>query len=241
MNRLIYITILVTLLTIRTQAQNSDTLVASMKQYADMELPPLDILLENAQNSSTIEYYNTLIEQEQSILKTEQKDWLKYLKIDGIYRYGINATQASGDPSSTTVLTNDPQGWFNVGASLSIPLNELFDRGERTKRQKLKIQSINQQQTAAYEQLKLEIISIYIQAEKELALLKLKVEEAAIANMQYRETENDFINGRISAKELSAQKALQSVAIENYMDSKYQLKNLLFKLEILTQTKIIHR
>lgn len=206
-----------------------------------MELPPLNILLENAQNVSSIEYYDYLIEHEQSQMKSDKRDWLKYLKVDGIYRYGINASQPATNDGGALMLSNSPQSWYNIGATLSIPIDDVFNRGERSKRQRLKIESINQQKATAYENLKIDIIEIYTDAEKELVALKLKAEEIALINIQYRESENDFINGKITAKELSSQKSLQSAAIQNYMNSKFKLKNALLKLEILTHTQIISK
>lgn len=232
---------LIALFVFKTQAQNSDTIITSIKQYSEMELPPLNILLENAQNTPSIEYYDYLIEQEQSQMKSDKRDWLKYLKVDGIYRYGINATQPSADEGGSLILSNSPQSWYNIGATVSIPLDDVFDRGEKSKRQKLKIESINQQKATTYELLKLDIIEIYTAAEKELMTLKLKVEEVALVDIQYRESENEFINGKITAKELSAQKSLQSATIQSYMDSKFKLRNALLKLEILTHTQIINK
>jgi hypothetical protein len=208
-------------------------------EYARIDLPPLSVLFENASNAASVEYYSSLKKEEESALSSEKKNWLKYLRVEGLYRYGINAVQSMDGGNAIIVPKKDPQDWYNVGVSLSIPLDDLFDRRNKVKRQRIRIQSIESQETIAYEQLKMDIINLYTQTKNELDVLKLKVESLTFAKSNYKQSEIDFVNNKITAQDLSAQKELYNNALMNYLNTKYAIENLLLRLEIVSQTNII--
>ena len=224
-------------------AQNKDSTINIEQNYSELELPPLELLFENAYYSPAIEYYQIMKNQEISTLKTEKQSWLKYLRAEGFYRYGtIYTIQPVGSEISTVpLIENDPQSWYNLGMTMSIPLDDLFDRKKKTRRQELKVEAAFLQKEASFDQLKLEIIDLYTQAQKELNIVSAKAEELALANAQYRESEARFISGEANAEELSRRKSLQTNALQGYLDTKYSLYNILLKLEIITQTDIINK
>ena len=242
-NHILTTNILVLVLFCTSINAQKETVKASIEDfdYSNIILPTLELLYENARHSASMKYYNTLRRQELSILKTTNKDWLKYFRAEALYRYGTIYTFQTGveQSSAAPILQNDPQGWYNGGITLSIPLDDLFDRKNKSNRQKLKIRAVEYQRDAAHEQLKLEIIDLYTQIQKELDIINSMAEEFTFANLQYKESEEQFLNGRITSEVFGRYKTLRTTSLQNFLSTKYTLLNLLLKLEILTQTDII--
>lgn len=208
--------------------------------YEDVELPPLSVLFENAKNSASLNYFKTLKKQEKSALKSINRDWTKYIRVDGSYRYGKNSMQSVSDDAIGAPKQDKFQSWYSAGISLSIPLEDIIDRGQRKHRQKLRIQAVDEQLEGAYAELKMSIVELYTQAQKELEVLKMRIEELTLSEARYKEAEVAFLNGTLSTQELGDQKNMQVTSIQNYIESVHNLSNVLLKLEILTNTPIFN-
>ncbi|MDR2918218.1 MAG: TolC family protein [Tannerella sp.] len=219
-------------------AISAQTIDDNIYQYSKMHLPPLNVLFENAYNTSSVEYYKSLREYEKKTLSAEKRSWLKYFQIGGLYYYGVNAVQSMD--GSLLVPKKDPQDWYNIGASLAVPLDDLFDRGGKVKRQKLKIQSADHQLETAYGEIKMEIVELYTQVQKEIDILKLQLEQFTLAKTNYEQSRLDFSQNKISIQEFSNQKDLYNGVIVQCLNSKYTIESLILKLEILSQTKIFN-
>lgn len=212
--------------------------------YTELQIPPLDILFENAKSSAAVEFYQVKMEEEASALKTEKRSWMKYIKLNSSYQWGLMGTNSSYSDTDTPLFytySGATQNWYNVGVSVSIPLDDLFDKANRISRQKLKTQATQVEIEKWHDEQKLRIIEVYTKAGKELAVLKLKVEALAFANAQYKEGEQEFLNGQLTAVDLSAIKSRQMIALETYEMSKAELNKALLQLEVLSKTKILNR
>lgn len=69
-----------------------------------------------------------------------------------------------------------------------------------------------------------------------LSVLKLRAETLELATLQYEIAEKDFINGTIDSGALSVEKQRQSVALEAYEKSKFEVTKSLLILEVITRT-----
>ncbi len=214
------------------------------QDYTKLQIPPLEVLFENAKNSAAVDFYQVKMEEEASVLKTEKRSWLKYFKVGSSWQYGKVGINSSFSDEYTPLFyqySGARQNWYNVTAGVSIPLDDLFDRGNRIKRQKLRTQATQVEIEKWHDEQKLRIIVVYTQAIKELSLLKFKTESLTFANAQFELSTNDFRNGNIKAGELSAIKKMQTDALENYEETRSQLNRSLLQLEVLTKTKIINK
>jgi len=222
---------------------SAQTIDDDMYKYSKITLPSLAVLFENASNTASVAYYRSLKTYEEKTLSAEKRSWLKYLQIAGLYRYGVNSVQLMEGSGEIVAPTPDksPQDWYNVGASLSIPLDDLFDRGGKVKRQKIKIQAADNQLEDAYNQVKIEIIDIYTQVQKEIDILKMQLEQLTLIKTNYEQSRLDFAQNKIGIQELTNQKELYNKEIGECLNSKYTIENLILKLEIISQTKIISR
>ena len=79
------------------------------------------------------QYTQALVENCSEELKTVRRNWMRNFKLNANYNYGSSDIynqnyQDSNIPIWTTTTTGREQSWFNVGASFSIPLDEIFNR-----------------------------------------------------------------------------------------------------------------
>ena len=215
----------------------------SPEEYLALRLPPLEMLLDNARDNPQVSFYASNKLQEERELKTIRRSWLKYIKVNANYSYGMNNiyNENFADQNYVYVNTGRKQWWYNVGVSLSLPFDEIFNRRNRIKRQEEKINSIQFEVERWYDDLSVKIIDAYTSAIENLSILQSVTEAMITAKAQYSVTEADFLNGAIDAQTLSRQRNVLNVAIREYEKTRANLTNALLRLEILSHTKIISR
>jgi outer membrane protein TolC len=216
----------------------------SPDDYLNLQLPPLEVLFENAKNSAAVDLYKVKMEEEASALKTEKRSWLKYFRFNSTYQWGLMGINTSFSDIDTPLFyqySGARQNWYNVGVSLSIPFDDFFDRRNRITRQKLKTQATRVEMEKWHDEQKLKIIEMYTKAVKELSVLKLKAESLSFANAQFELAQQDFLNGNIEVGNLGQIKSMQMNALESYEQTRSELNRALLQLEILSKTKILNR
>lgn len=224
----------------------SDLQRLTPEDYIDMQLPPLHVLMENARHAPQVGYYESNREIEERELKTVRRNWMRNFKLNANYNYGSSDIynqnyQDSNIPIWTTTTTGREQSWWNVGASFSIPLDEIFNRRNKIKQQKRRIEQVELDTERWLEEQRIKVIQQYTLAVQQLSVLRSAVEAMVTAQAQYRLSEADFINGKLDAQTLSRQKNIENVAIREYEEVRRSLNNALLTLEVLTRTPIISK
>ena len=244
MKPLLLVLLLACMTTAKAQINVSNVTKLTMEDYLALELPALGTLLENAKQNPTVEFYDTKTEEEKSVLKSERRSWLTYIKLNATYQYGhMNDNSVLYDANIPVYnqFRGKEQSWYNVGASLSLPLSEIFDRRNRIRRQRLKIKETELEVGRWHDDQSLKIIDAYTAAIQNLSMLKARAEAVTLAQAQYKISEADFINGKLDAQTLSRQKNIESQAVADYEQTKSQLNKALLRLEVLSRTKIINQ
>lgn len=214
------------------------------EDYLNLRLPPLSLLLENAKASPVVEYYDKKKEMDESLVSTEKKKWLNYVKLVGGYQYGVIGNNTSFSDTNTPLFyqySGNKQNWYNLGVSVSIPLDDLFDRKNRIRKQKIEVETNEYEKEKWYDEQKLRIVDLYSTASKNLAVLKIRSEALTLSEAQFKLSENDFINNKITVQELNRQKSMYTAAAIEYEETKALLNSGLLQLEILSKTKIISK
>ena len=222
----------------------SDYSTLQTNDYLNLKLPPLDSLFENAKQGPIYQLAAVKEQIEKKILAKERKAFLSFFSIRGSYQYGTFSNDASYSDLITPVISTystAAQTNYTVGGAVSIPLDGLFDLAPRVRRQKLLVKTAQLEREMKFEELKREIIQLYVTANAQLNTLKLRAEAVVLETAQYGITEKDFTNGIIESKELSTQKSIQSNAIETYENSKAELNKSLMILEVITHSTIIKK
>lgn len=173
-----------------------------------------------------------------------RRNWQHYFKLNANYNYGSSDIynqnyQDNSNQIWTTTTTGREQSWWNVGASFSLPIDEIFNRRNKIKQQKRRIEQVELDTERWLEEQRIKVIQQYTLAVQQLSVLRSAVEAMVTAQAQYRLSEADFINGKLDAQTLSRQKNIENVAIREYEEVRRSLNNALLTLEVLTRTPII--
>lgn len=228
------------------QIGSADLIHMSAESYTSLRLPPLYVLMQNARERSPhVNMFAANKEVEERELKTLRRSWQKIIKLNGTFSYGLTDTnsQIYYENQSPVVqnVTGTAQRWWNVGASVSLPLDEIFNRRNRNQQQRKRIESIDYEMNNWYDEICMKIIESYTNAVEGLAILGAAAQTMIIAQAQYETAEASFINGQIDAAVLSRQKGLESDAIRQYEQIRAVVNKSLLQLEILSKTPIISR
>lgn len=208
-----------------------------------IELPPVSVFLDAAHNYADVKFYDSKIEEEQALLKQAKKDWLSYIRLQANYQYGTNNAYIaqSGEiyPPGYGYSTVNTQNWYNAGVALSIPLNDLFSRRQKTGVVKARISQAEYEAERALESRQIIILQAYNEVSKHLSILKVNAEAVALYDAQMQISERDFVNGKIDIISLSLERSRRADAMVKYQESRAALHNAVTLLEMLTKVKII--
>lgn len=234
--------------TLRMQptVDQADLMDMSVEDYIDLHLPPLHVLLENArERSSQVNMFTAKTEEQERELKTLRRSWLKYIKLNTSISYGTTDTNSElyydGRYPVVQNVTGTTQRWWNVGASINLPLDEIFNRRNRIKQQQRRITSIQYETESWYDDICLKIIDAYATAVEMLSVLESEARVLITARAQYSATESDFINGKADAVTLARQRSIESDAFRVYQQTRSTLNKALLQLEVLSKTPIISK
>lgn len=101
-----------------------------------LELPPLSVFLDAVTENATVKRAQSQVEQVKNEYRLQKRDWWDYFRLNGNYAYGRynvlndNSTSFEDWYQSTTASSRHT---FNVGASVSVSLSDLFNRPLRLK------------------------------------------------------------------------------------------------------------
>ncbi len=205
-----------------------------------MELPPLSIFLDAVTENATVKKAQSQIEQVRNEYRIEKREWWNYFRLNGNYAYGRFNTLNENSETFTDWYQTTSVGTrqtFNVGASVSVGLGDLFNRPLKLKSYQYRIEQLTYVQDEVMEDRKLKILEAYNAVMEQLATIKAKAETAALYNAQMKITEYNFIQGKLDIISLGVERARRSSAVTAYEQSRVVLHNSIILLEMLTNIK----
>ena len=164
------------------------------------ELPPLSVFMDAVIENATVKRAQSQVEQVKNQYRIEKRNWWNYFRLNANYAYGrFNTLNESSETmvdwyQSTTVGSRHT---FNVGASFSVGLGDLFNRPLRLKNYRYNIEQLQYTQEEVMEERRLKVLEAYNSVTAQLATIKAKAENAALYNAQMKISENNFIQGKI--------------------------------------------
>lgn len=219
-----------------------DSSEANTINYSSFKLPPLGVLFENAKQNPNILSLSKAQEIAQAEVSKQKKHIFSYLRGHASYSYG--KTDMWGNSSSTYnqmiyQFQGSEQSYWNVGVNLSVPLEDILDLGSSVRRKKLLVDKAQIDKDIAYDQLKLQIASLYVKITNNLVALKTASENAAIYIGAGTLTQEQFHNGNMSIEEFAVTKQYEQGAVSVYQNLQTTITTDIITLEILTHTPII--
>ncbi|MBP1629123.1 MAG: hypothetical protein H6Q15_16 [Bacteroidetes bacterium] len=207
------------------------------------KLPPIDTLLKALEMSPTTNINKYRILEQESIIKTEQRKWLSYIKLSSAYQYGfIGSEMMTQNPYYPVALyqtSENAQNYYHIGASVSISFEDIYDRKNKINKNKHRLVQIKSENDIKLNELKFEVVELYSKVETFLILMDNKFKDLKFMETQYQIAQSDFINRKINTSELSNSRDSYSKALGELEEIKRELKVSIYKLEILCNIKLL--
>ena len=219
-----------------------DASEGSTIDFSKFHLPPLAVLLENAKSNPQILSLAKAQEIAQAEVSKQKRHIFSY--VHGHASYGYGKTDMWGNNSSNLSsnmiyqFQGSEQSYWNVGVNLAVPLEDILDLKAAVKRKKLEVDAARIKKDIAYDQLKLQIVTLYVKITNDLVALKTASENAAIYQGAGQLTQEQFHNGEMSIAEFALTKARENGAVNAYQQMQTSITTDIVTLEILTHTPI---
>ena len=131
------------------------------------------------------------------------------------------------------------QSYWNIGVNLAIPVEDILDLKAAVKRKRLEVDAAQIAKDAAFDQLKLQIATLWVKITNNLVALKSASENAAIYQGAGSINQEQFQNGEMSIEDFALTKERETGAVSNYQSLQTHITTDIITLEILTHTPII--
>lgn len=206
-----------------------------------LKLPPLNVLFENARNNPSIAILEKEKQLQKKILSKEKKAWMNFFDARASYYYGVTDNYGTQTDILTPIFyqyLGIEQNYWNVGGSINISLEELFDLKGKVNRQKINIEKAELTKEQAFDQLKQQIIHLYVTIETNIEILKGLLQNVALYKGITTEAEIDFRNRRSEISQFASAKSLENSAKEDVEKMRSNIKEQILILEIISKTEI---
>ena len=210
--------------------------------FSEFKLPPLAVLFENAKANPQILTLAKAQEIAEEEVAKQKRHIFSYVQGHASYSYGKADMWGNNSSTYSTMIyqfQGSTQNYWNVGVNVSVPLEDILDLGASVKRKKLEVEQAAYQKDIAYDQLKLQIATLYIKITNDLVALKTASENAAIYQGAGALNLEDFHNGNMSIEDFARTKGFEQGAVAAYQNMQTQITTDILTLEILTRTPIL--
>ena len=210
--------------------------------FSDFHLPPLAVLFENAKQSPQILTLEKAQEIAQAEVAKQKRHIFSYITGHASYSYGKTDMWGNSSSAYNLVLQQyqgREQSYWNVGVNLAIPVEDILDLKAAVHRKKLEVDKAIIAKDQAYDQLKLQIATLFIKITNSLVALKTASENAAIYQGAGALNLEDFHQGNMSIESFADTKRWEQGAVSTYQGLQTQITTDIITLEILTHTPIL--
>ncbi len=211
--------------------------------FSNFHLPPLAVLYENAKQNPTILSLEKAQEIAQAEVAKQKRHIFSYVHGHASYSYG--KTDMWGNNSSTQQYTTlyqyqgNEQSYWNVGVNVSVPLEDILDLKASVRRKRLEVDKAKLEKDIKFEDLKLQIATLYIRITNNLVTLKTMSEAAAIYQGAGALNQEDFHQGNMTIENFAYTKLHEADVVNQYQTKQIQITQDIIALELLTHTPIL--
>ncbi len=210
--------------------------------FSEFHLPPLAVLFENAKSNPqilTLEKARQLAEAE---VAKQKRHIFSYITGHASYSYGIGDTwgnSSSGYSATMYQYQGSKQAYYNIGINLAIPIEDILDLTAAVKRKRIDAEKAVIDKDIAYDQLKLQIATLFVKITNNLVSLKTLGEAAAALQGAGALDRENFENGNMEIGVYAGTKMNESAQVSSYQQLQTEITTDIITLEILTHTPII--
>lgn len=210
--------------------------------FSEFHLPPLAILFENAKSTPQIMTLEKARQIAEAEVAKQKRSIFGHISGHASYSYG-KADMWGNNSSSTSYMIYQFQGteqsYWNVGVNASISVEDILDYVPSIKRARLEEEQAVIAKDIAYDQLKLQIATLYIKITNNLVTLKTFGEAAAAYQGAGALNREEFEGGNMEIEAYAHTKLYESNQVSSYQGMQTTITQDILTLEILTHTPII--
>jgi outer membrane protein TolC len=209
---------------------------------SEFHLPPLAVLFENAKATPQILSLAKAQQLAEAEVAKQKRHIFSYLTGHASYSYGVSDMWGNSSSSYNMRIMQfqgSEQKYWNVGVNLAVPVEDILDLGPAIKRKRMEAEQAQLQKDIAYDQLKLQIATLYIKINNDLIRLKTASENAAMYQGAGSLNLEDFHNGNMSIEDFAFTKAREDAAVASYQNLQTTITTDILTLEIITHTPIL--
>jgi len=219
-----------------------DSSEKSTINFSDFHLPPLAVLFENAKQNPQILSLEKAQEIAQAEVAKQKRHIFSYVTGHASYSYGKTDMWGQSSSAYNMVMQQyqgSEQSYWNVGVNLAVPLEDILDLKAAVKRKKLEVDQAIIAKDQAFDQLKLQIATLFVKITNDLVSLKSASENAAIYQGAGALNLEDFHQGNMTIEAFAETKKWEQTAVSIYQGLQTQITTDIITLEILTHTPIL--
>ena len=210
--------------------------------FSEFHLPPLAVLLENAKSTPQILSLEKARQIAEAEVAKQKRHIFTYLTGHASLSYGKGDSWGNSSSAYNPMILQyqgTETNYWNVGVNLSVPLEDILDLRAAVKRKRLEVDQAVIAKDLAYDQLKLQIASLFVQITNNLVSLKTLGEAAAASQGAGALDREDFENGNMEISAYARTKERESGQVSNYQALQTQIATDILTLEIITHTPIL--
>ena len=210
--------------------------------FSEFHLPPLAVLFENAKSNPQILSLEKARELAQAEVAKQKRHIFSYITGHASYSYGIGDMWGNSQSAYSQTIYQyqaSKSAYWNIGIGLAIPVEDILDLTAAVKRKRIDVEKAAIEKDIAYDQLKLQIATLFVKITNNLVSLKTLGEAAAAYQGAGALTKEDFENGNLDIAAYADTKRFESGQVAGYQQLQTEITTDILTLEILTHTPII--
>jgi outer membrane protein TolC len=210
--------------------------------FSEFHLPPLAVLFENAKSTPQILSLAKAQQLAEAEVAKQKRHIFSYLTGHASYSYGVSDMWGNSTSSYNMRIMQfqgSEQQYWNVGVNLAVPVEDILDLAPSIRRKRMEAEQAQLQKDIVYDQLKLQIATLYIKITNDLVSLKTASESAAAYQGAGALNLEDFYNGNMDIHGYAETKRYESGMVSSYQNMQTQILTDILTLEILTHTPIL--
>ena len=219
-----------------------DSSKESTINFSEFHLPPLAVLFENAKSTPQIISLAKAQQLAEAEVAKQKRHIFSYVHGHASYSYGVSDMWGNSSSSYNMRIMQfqgSEQKYWNVGVNLAVPVEDILDLSAAVKRKRLEAERAQLEKDLAYDQLKLQIASLYVKITNNLVTLKTLSESAAVYQGAGALNLEEFHNGNMNIENFAGVKLHESDLVSRYQALQTEITTDILTLEILTHTPIL--
>jgi hypothetical protein len=210
--------------------------------FSEFHLPPLAVLFENAKSTPQVLSLQKTQELAEAEIAKQKRHIFSYITGHASLSYGISDMWGNNTSSYNMRIMQfqgSEQRYWNVGVNLAVPLEDILDLGAAVKRKRLEAERATYEKDRVFDDLKLQIATLYTQITNDLVTLKTMSEGAAAYQGAGALNLEDFHNGNMTIEDYAWTKMHELGVVQQYQSMQTTVTTSILQLEILSHTPIL--